>query len=309
MRGRIGTRTIAWGSALGACLAFTLVTAAPQASARELKVISDRTVGGFGHNESVAYEPNEKVLYASDFGPALKPADKDGQGKIVKISLDGKILDPHFLPAAGQVLNKPKGVWIKGNRLWVTDIDAVWEFDLKTKEGKKLDLPGITYANDPAIMGNALYVSDNRNDKLARVEPADFLKAKAAPKVTIVFSGKGVFPNGLWPARDGSLLMVGFQAKDKPQAIYSLRPGQDPKPISEKIGMLDGLYQMKDGDLIATDWVTESVFHWNKKTGVQKLATGIKGPADLCAIPNKQGLLVIVPDLVKGELRFLQLGS
>ena len=31
--------------------------------------------------------------------------------------------------------------------------------------------------------------------------------------------------------------------------------------------------------------------------------------ADFCVIPNKQGLLVVVPDLVKGELRFVQLGE
>ena len=41
--------------------------------------------------------------------PDLKPADKDGKGKITKVSLDGKIIEDGFLPAKGQVLNKPKG--------------------------------------------------------------------------------------------------------------------------------------------------------------------------------------------------------
>lgn len=121
----------------------------PAAAAKELKVLSEQTAGGFGHIESVAYDPKGKVLYTSDFGPDLKPADKDGKGKITKVSLDGKILEDGFLPAPGQTLNKPKGIWIKGNRLWVTDIDSVWVFDLKTKKGKKLDLPGITFANRP----------------------------------------------------------------------------------------------------------------------------------------------------------------
>lgn len=30
-------------------------------------------------------------------------------------------------------MNQQKGIWIKGKHLWVTDIDLVWEFDLKTK--------------------------------------------------------------------------------------------------------------------------------------------------------------------------------
>ena len=106
-------------------------------------MLSDKTVTGFGHIESVAYDPKEKVLYTSDFGPDLKPADKDGKGNITKVSLDGKILETKFFPPEGQTMNKPKGIWISGDRLWVTDIDAVWVIDLKTKEGKKLELPGI----------------------------------------------------------------------------------------------------------------------------------------------------------------------
>ena len=259
--------------------------------------------------KSVGYDAKDKVFYTSDFGPELKPPLKDGKGKITKVSIDGKILEDGFLPVKGQVLNKPKGIWIAGNRLWVTDIDAVWVFDLKTKEGKKLDLPGITFANDVTVMNGALYVSDNRTDQLARVEPADFLKSKKPPKITVVFKGKGVFPNGLYPGKNGALLMVGFEGKDKPQAIYSMAPGKDPVALSDKIGLLDGLYLMKNGDILATDWVTGSLFQWNKKMGVHKLADGFKGPADFCVVPNKQGLLVAVPDLVKGEIRLIQLGS
>jgi len=296
--------------ALAAAFAVLPLLNAHGAAAAELKVLSDKAVTGFGHTESVAYDPNGKVLYTSDFGPALKPADKDGKGKITKVSLDGKILEDGFLPAKGQILNKPKGIWIKGNRLWVTDIDSVWVFDLKSKDGEKLELPGITFANDPTVIGDTLYVSDNRSDKLVKVEPADFLKSKTSPKITTIFAGKGVFPNGLYPGKNGALLMVGFESKDKPHGIYELGLGKDtPVQLSENIGMLDGLYHMSNGDIIATDWVSGSLFQWNKKMGVHKLATGFKGPADLCAIPNNKGLLVVVPDLVKGELRFVQLGK
>ncbi|HYC16780.1 MAG TPA: hypothetical protein VEC94_06220 [Pseudolabrys sp.] len=293
--------------ALGSFAAVQLATASG-ASSKDLKVISDKTVTGFGHVESVAYDPKEKVFYTGDFGPDLKPADKDGKGKITKVSLDGKILEDGFLPAKGQVLNKPKGIWISGNRLWVTDIDSVWVFDLKTKEGKKLELPGVTFANDPAVMGGALYVSDNRSDQLVRVEPADFLKSKATPKISVMFKDKSINPNGIYPGKGGTLLMVGFKDKDNPRGIYSMARGKDPVALADKIGMLDGLYLMQNGDILATDWTSGSLFRWNKKDGMQKLASGFKGPADFCAVPNKQGLLVAVPDLVKGEIRLIQLG-
>jgi hypothetical protein len=72
--------------------------------------------------------------------------------------------------------------------------------------------------------------------------------------------------------------------------------------------MLDGLYRMKNGDLLVTDWVSGSLFQWNKKMGMHKLAIGFKGPADIAVVPNKKGYLVAVPDLVKGEIRLVQLG-
>jgi DNA-binding beta-propeller fold protein YncE len=132
---------------------------------KPIRVVSEQTVKGFAFPESVTYDPQAKVLYVSEFGSELKPAEKDGKGRISKVSLTGEILDKQFLPAAGgEALNKPKGSWVEGNRLWVTDIDVVWLFDLQTRRGKKVALPGAQFANDLAVMGKALYVSDNRTD-------------------------------------------------------------------------------------------------------------------------------------------------
>ena len=300
-----------WGDSMirKIAIAAALVALASGASAREWKALSEKTVTGFGHTESVAYDPRGKAFYTSDFGPDLKPADKDGKGQITKVSADGKILEARFLPVAGQTLNKPKGLWIRGNRLWATDIDSVWVFDLKTKEGKKFEIPGAQFANDPTVVGDTLYVSDNRSDQLFKIEPADFLKSKNPPKSTVLFKEKGVFPNGLYPGRNGALWMVGFESKDKPHGIYRMALGEQPVLMSDNIGMLDGLYRMGSGELLATDWVTGSLFRWTKREGVKPLATGFKGPADFCVVPNAKGLLVVAPDLVKGELRFIQLGK
>jgi len=293
-------------------VAVASVGFAPKASAADtkLRVISEQTVAGFAFPESVAYDPRAKVLYVSQFGGTeLKPAEKDGKGKISKVSLSGKILEEQFLPAAGEILNKPKGIWVRGNRLWVTDIDVVWIFDLKTRKGRKLAVPGITFANDPAVRGNVLYVSDNRADQLYSVEPADFLNSKTDPKVTLVFSGKSVNPNGLYPATGGSLLIVGFKSDKEARGIYSLGAGGEVKELSKAIGRLDGIYQMKDGTLLATDWNSGSLFSWSAKGGVETLASGFKGPADFCVVPEAKATLVVVPDLVKGELRMIRLAK
>ena len=273
------------------------------------RATSDQVVGGFVNPESVGCDLRGGMLYVSNFGsPKLDPMLKDGMGYISKVGLDGKVIEKQFLPApGGEKLNKPKGIWIQGERLWVTDIDSVWIFDLKTKKGRKLPLPGIQFANDPAVMDGVLYVSDNRGDQVFKVEPADFLNAKAAPKVGTAFKGAGVNPNGLYPLKDGMLLMVGFVAPDQPRAIYALGVSGQVKPLSAPIGRLDGAYVLPDDSLLVTDWNTGSLFRWTGDGEMRKLADGFTGPADFCVVPQAGGLTVIVPDLVKSHLRFVQL--
>jgi sugar lactone lactonase YvrE len=302
-------RTTFWTAV---ALAVALAGCAQSASSvaqdpKPLRVVSESTVKGFAFPESVGYDPQGKMLYVSEFGSALKPLEKDGKGRISRVSLTGEILDKQFLPAAGgEALNKPKGIWIAGNRLWVTDIDVVWVFDLKTRKGKKLPLPGIQFANDPAVMGKALYVSDNRGDQVFRVEPADFLEMSGQPTITRLFQGKSVNPNGVYPGRDSSLLVVGFMSADQPRGIYSVTAAGDVRTMAPSIGRLDGVYQIDDGTLLITDWNSGSLLRWSPR-GTEPLAKGFKGPADFCVVPESGGLLVVVPDLVTGDLRLVRL--
>ena len=295
---------------LSACVAAGqagIVAAASAKEAKGLRVVSDKMVGGFAFPESVGCDAKNKTLYMGQFGSKLAPAEKDGKGYISRLSLDGKVLDERFLPAHGETLHKPKGIWIRGDRLWVTDIDVVWVFDLKTRRGRKLELRGITFANDPAIQGNSLYVSDNRADMIYRVEPADFLNLKGDPQVTVAVAGKSMYPNGLYPAHGGSLLAVGFQSPKDPRGIYQLDRDGGVKTLADKIGRLDGIYPMKDGSLLVTDWDSGSLSHWSAKGGMQPLAKGFKGPADFCVIPDAKGLTAYVPDLVQSQLRIIRL--
>ena len=289
-------------------IALVLACAAFGASAAELRVTSDQSVGGFKFPESVAYDAKEKVLYVGNFGgEKLDPASKDGQGYISKVSLAGKVLTERVFPRNSGEMNKPKGIWIRGDRLWVTDVDSVWIFDLRTKKQNKLILPGIGFANDVAVMDKALYVSDNRNDKLIKIEPADFLNAKA-PKVTEVLSGRGVNPNGIYPSRTGMLYMAGFAGPNNPRSLYALGVSGQLKQLTAPFGGLDGLYELKDGSLLFTNWYTGSLSHWDENKGFRELATGFKGPADFCVVTAGDGsMTIVVPDLPQSQVRFVHL--
>ena len=288
---------------------IALLLAFSATASAQYRATSEQIVGGCVNPESVGCDARNKVLYVGNFGsPKLDPALKDGMGYISKVGLDGKVIEKQWVPAAdGEKMNKPKGIWIQGDRLWVTDIDAVWIFDTKTKKGRKLPLPGVVFANDPAVMDGALYISDNRSDQLVKVEPADFLNAKVEPKITQIFKGAGVNPNGIYPLRDGRLLMVGIATPDKPMGIYALGVSGQIKKLSEPIGRLDGAYEMADGSLLITDWDSGALIHRTENGERRKLADGFKGPADFCVLPNAGGLTVFVPDLVQSQLRIIQL--
>src|SRR5262245_21477279 len=221
------------------------------ALAQGWRASSDQSVGGFKFPESAAYDAKGKVLYVGNFGgEKLAPAEKDGLGYISKVGVNGKVIEEHVFPAKdGAKMNKPKGIWIQGDRLWVTDIDAVWIFDLRSKKQRRLELPGVGFANDPAVMGKALYITDNRNDKLVKVEPADFLDAKN-PAVTEVFSGQNVNPNGVYPSKTGMLLLAGFKGPNEPRGLFALGVSGQIKALTDPIGRLDGLYEMPDGSIL-----------------------------------------------------------
>jgi hypothetical protein len=43
--------------------------------------------------------------------------------------------------------------------------------------------------------------------------------------------------------------------------------------------------------------------------GREETRDRLQGPADFCAFPNKKGLMVVVPDPVKGALRVVRFGK
>jgi hypothetical protein len=269
--------------------------------AEPLKVLGESTATGFGWPESVGCDTAHEILYVSQFGGEKpNPTAKDGLGYISSVGPDGKVLEKKYFDVT---MNKPKGIWIVGTRLWVTDIDSLWIFDTATRKSRRVEIPGIQFANDVVVKDGAAYVSDNRIDRLYRIEPADYLDASVAPKIVLVWEKKGVYPNGLWPAQDGRLLMAGYESPDKPKAIYAMKSDGSIEAISKPIGRLDGLAERPDGTILATDWDSGTVFRYGPKGEVQELGKGFKGPADLCTM----GKLLYVPDLVKGEIRIFKL--
>ena len=271
------------------------------------QVVSQQTLPGLGHPESVAYDPHAQALYMSNFGDAFKPSLKDGKGFISKVDINGKVVEAKFLPGPGDKLNKPKGLWVADGRLWAADIDSVWCFDLKTKKGRRLALPKAQFANDVTVAEGKLYVSDTSGGRIYLVQPADFLASE--PKVRVMLSPTGFHPNGLWPAPGGGVIIAAKKDLGGPGGLYQARDVGQMTQIRGDLGRLDGVAMLSDGSYLYTDWAGGGLFLLSGGGDPVKLVGGIKGPADFALAPRGKDYLVVVPDLVTGQVHLIEIAD
>ncbi|MFZ3064677.1 MAG: hypothetical protein WA277_05275 [Nitrospirota bacterium] len=272
---------------------------------------AEKIITGFKNPESIAYNKAEKVLYMSEFGSGLKPTEKDGAGSIRKLSLKGETIEERFLPdpKTKMVLNKPKGIAVKADKLWVTDIDVLWEFNLDTKEGKKISLEGAQFLNDVIIRDNTLYVSDTQGDQIFQIEPADYLSKSHRPTIKVIAKGKGLSPNGLCGEK-GNLYVAGYDFGGSDRGLYSVSAKEDVKTLLPPFGQLDGIAHTKDGKYIFfSDWKTKSLYKMKIGGKPEAVATGFEGPADFALWEDDKGIHIAIPDLAKSEMRLIDISK
>jgi sugar lactone lactonase YvrE len=190
--------------------------------------------------ESVLYEASGNILYVSNING--RSTEKNGQGFISKVSLDGKIEVLKW--ATG--LNAPKGSAIHGNRFYVADIDQLVEIDLKTgKILAKYPAAGAIFLNDVATdaSGN-VYVTDmsSKNSVIYRLTQG---------KMTVWTKGGEISrPNGL--CMEEKRLAVGNSGDGSIKAINLA----DKKITTiARVGSgIDGLRSDGRGNYFISDW-------------------------------------------------------
>ena len=122
-----------------------------------------RVVEGFNAPEGVAARPGGGYFISNVAGTGTA---KDGVGWISIVSPDGDIQEEKWVDG----LNAPKGMIAHNGYLYVTDIDVVRVFDLKTgAQQEAIAVEGATFLNDATVWNDALYVSDSRTGTVHRI--------------------------------------------------------------------------------------------------------------------------------------------
>ncbi|MDD2699382.1 MAG: hypothetical protein PHF17_11330 [Arcobacteraceae bacterium] len=207
--------------------------------------------------ESVLLDGKTKQLYVANING--NPTDKDGNGFITILNLDGTVKSLEF----SKGFDAPKGMAIYDKKLYVSDISTLRVVDLKSgKIVQNYPLQEAEFLNDVVATKNGIvYVSDYSATNQAIYK----LQNK---KLTKWLNSEDLFgerPNGLWIQNDK--LIVGTKEGN----IYEVN--QKTKEITtfkENVGTngIDGILSFDDGRYITSDWAGK-VFVSNKSETTQ----------------------------------------
>ena len=244
-------------------------------------------ITGFVSPESVVQD-SKGDIYVSEIGEF----NKDGDGKITRISIDGK------LSTFANGMDDPKGLTFIGKSLYVTDKNRV----LKVEPDGKWSVFGSTMAfpQTPIFLNDItsdesgnLYVSDSGNLKSGGA----IFKISKDKKITLVLNENTpeiLAPNGLWIAKN-DLYEVDFSSG----ILYKINlKTKSISKIAEGLGGGDGLVKFGDNFFIS-DWKNGKIFKvQGNKVSLYK--DGFTAAADIALSYDKKS--IITPDMKAGSV-------
>lgn len=251
-------------------------------------------IPNLSHPESVVYDKKRDVLYVSVQADQVK-----GDGSIASVSLDGKLINAKFITG----LNDPKGQFIIGDKLYVTDITELIEIDLnKGAITNRYTNKKIQYLNDVTAddKGN-LYVAEMHKSAIFKLDSdKNFTEWFKSPELEN--------PNGL--LADGDDLYIaawGKYSNDNPitaPQAHLLKVSTKTKEITKvtpkPIGNMDGVQFASDAkDFYISDWIQGTVIHVTPEGKGKEVLKIEQSLGDILYIKEKKLLALPVSNLNK----------
>jgi hypothetical protein len=257
--------------------------------------------------ESARYDRDLDVWFVSNVNGL--PAAKDNNGYISRLRPDGTPYSLKFIEGGkkGVTLNAPKGLAIKGDTLWVADIDFARAFNKRTgaaisnvtARGRVKFLNGAAVGPDGAIYMTDTGVIFGPKGEISHPGPDQVLRITRGGATVALTSPQLEGPNGIaWDEREKRFVIVSFLGK----GIYGWKPGETSlTSLGTGPGQQDGVALLPDGRVLVTSWADSSLFVLAKGE-IKKVASGIASPADIDF--DQKDSRVAVPQLMVNKVQY-----
>ncbi len=227
--------------------------------------------------ESVIFDSRRNYIYVASMG-GNNPGEKDRDGFISKLSLQGEILELHWIDK----LNDPRGMGIVGPYLYVTDITEILKIDIAGKKViEKYPVEGAKFLNDIDVDSEGtVYFTDMRDNKVYALQSG---------AIRLLSDSKELkSPNGLY--FDNGRLLIGCSGY-----MLAMNPGSGILTrFIQNTGGVDGIKKYDTNRYIITDWSGMTHMVQPGKSKILLLDTKAKNinAADLGFIPRQKVMLI-----------------
>lgn len=268
--------------------------------------------GGMNVPESVKYDAELDVFYVSNING--NPSQKDGNGFIAIVRADSTGVSRMLVEGGknGVTLNAPKGMALRGDTLFVADIDMLRMFNRRTGAAVgavSLRDRNATFLNDVVAGPDGIYITDTgiRFDEKG---------AMSHPGVNRIFKIVGTSvtnaklnpdslgnPNGIaWDAANSRFVLAGFGGPN----VQAWKPGDSTlTTLTSGPGGYDGVEVLSNGNVLVSSWTDSTVHILHGGTHMMPLVKNVAAPADI-GVDTKRNV-VAVPRFNDGKVEYYKI--
>ena len=248
---------------------------------------------GFQTPESVLHDTTADVYLVSNINGA--PAEKDDNGFISRLTPDGQIAELKWITgdSANVTLHAPKGMAIRGDTLYVADIDCVRMFVRTTGvPAGEVCMQGATFLNDVAVDGNGtLYATDSGMNPDFTPSGTDAIWRFSTDGQTnrLTYGTQLGNPNGIAFNEEGGYVVT-FGTGE----IYQVGPGGERRVVlpGTEGRQLDGIVFTRDGGYLFSSWGDSAVHLVDAMGATTRLLEDVESPADIGYDSQRNRVLV-----------------